>query len=154
MLEQPIHALLLRRFLYLLLPVLFLTVPHAWAQNNFVLSGIVIDANTAEPLAGASISLKERPSIGTVSEPDGRYSLSAPPGSYTLLIRYIGYQNQESPLQLFRNETVDLRLTPATYSTREVEVIGSRLKPITQTAVMGELDIPMESVENPASAVW
>ncbi len=119
----------------------------AWAQDIFVLRGRVLDATTAEPLAGASISLEERPSIGTVSEPDGRYSLSAPPGTYTLVIRYIGYDNQETPLQLFRNETLDLRLAPATYSTREVEVIGTRLKPITQTAMMGELAIPMESVK-------
>jgi hypothetical protein len=120
----------------------------AWAQDSFVLRGRVIDAITAEPLPGASISLKKHPSIGTVSEPDGRYSLSAPPGSYTLLIRYIGYQNQEAPLQLFRNESLDLRLVPATFTTREVEVIGARLKPITQTAVMGELDIPMQSLKS------
>mgnify|MGYP005751692269 CR=1 FL=1 len=137
----------LRHFLYLILPLLLLPLLPAWAQDNFVLRGRVLDANTAEPLAGASISLRDRPTIGTVSEPDGRYSLSAPPGRYTLLIRYIGYENQEITLQLFRNETLDLELIPATYSTSEVEVIGTRLKPITQTAVMGELDIPMESVK-------
>ncbi|MCP2045756.1 TonB-dependent receptor [Pontibacter sp. HSC-36F09] len=137
----------LRRFLYLILPLLLLPLLPAWAQDSFVLRGQVLDVNTAEPLAGASISLKERPSIGTVSEPDGRYSLRAPAGSYTLVIRYIGYENQETPLQLFRNETLDLKLTPASYSTREVEIIGTRIKPITQTATMGEIDIPMQSVK-------
>lgn len=112
-----------------------------------MLRGRILETNSANPLAGASISLKERPSIGTVSEPDGRYSLTAPPGTYTLLIRYIGYQSQELPLQLFRNETLDIRLAPASYSTRVVEVIGTRVKPITQTATMGELDIPMQSVK-------
>lgn len=129
------------------MPLLLLHVLPARAQDSFVLRGRVLNANTAQTLAGASISLKERPSIGTVTEPDGRYSLSAPPGSYTLVIRYIGYENQETPLQLFRNETLDIRLLPATYSTREVEVIGTRLQPITQTATMGELDIPMQSVK-------
>lgn len=112
-----------------------------------MLRGRVLDAGTGEPLAGASVSLKERPSVGSVSEPDGRYSMVAPPGSYTLLVRYIGYEEQELTLLLFRNETQDLRLKPVSYSTNEVEVIGTRLKPITQTAVMGELDIPMESVK-------
>ncbi|MBF8962379.1 TonB-dependent receptor [Pontibacter sp. FD36] len=137
----------LRHFLYLLLPLLLLPLLPAWAQDSFVLSGRVLDARTDEPLAGASISLKERPSIGTVSEPDSRYSLSAPAGSYTLVIRYIGYNNQEVSLQLFRNETLVIRLEQASYNTREVEVIGTRIKPITQTARMGELDIPMTSVK-------
>lgn len=119
----------------------------ARAQDTFVLRGRVLDAATTEPLAGAFISLKEQPAIGTVSEPDGRYSLLAPAGSYTLIIRYIGYESQEMSLQLYRNETLDLLLEPATYSTREVEVIGTRFKPITQTATMGELDIPMQAVK-------
>ncbi|MFD2244808.1 TonB-dependent receptor [Pontibacter ruber] len=129
-------------FVLLLLPAFPLA-----AQQPFTVSGRVLDAQNGQPLAGATVFLKERASVGGVSDQEGRYTLSAPAGNYTLAAKYIGYEQQEISLQLFQNRTVDIRLSPSTYQVQEVEIIGARQPTVTETPAMGQIDLPMESIK-------
>ena len=62
-----------------------------FAQNGFI-SGLVLDTN-AEPMPGANISFKNR-SIGTISNGEGKFMMeNLSPGSYELVISYIGYKS-------------------------------------------------------------
>lgn len=58
------------------------------------LRGQVIDAQSGEPIIGASISVKGNKRLGTVTDVQGRYSLSAS-SSVTLIVSCIGYQSIE-----------------------------------------------------------
>ena len=58
------------------------------------ISGRVTDKKTGEPLAFATISVKgsER---GTNANNNCFYSLTLPPGTYTLICQYVGYKKEE-----------------------------------------------------------
>jgi len=63
----------------------------AFAQGN--ITGKLIDAETDEPLIGASV-LIEGTSTGTVSDFDGNFVLNnVAAGTYTLIVSYIGYDD-------------------------------------------------------------
>ncbi len=60
------------------------------AAQGYEISGIVTDAETGEPLAGANV-LVEGGEYGSVTDDDGIYTLrSIPPGAYELKIRHRG----------------------------------------------------------------
>jgi len=62
------------------------------AQNKQV-SGTVVD-ETGEPVIGASVVAKGT-TTGTVTDVDGKFSLSVPGSAQTLVIKYVGMQDQE-----------------------------------------------------------
>jgi hypothetical protein len=64
---------------------------NVFGQKKYTVNGTVRDAATGEVLIGATISIKELPQNATASNSYGFYSLTAPAGSYTLVITYIGY---------------------------------------------------------------
>ena len=81
----------MRKKLFLLLPVLLLSVVGAYAQN--VLRGIVISATDEEPIIGASV-VEKGTTNGTVTDMDGRFQLSVK-GNATLVVSYIGFTTKE-----------------------------------------------------------
>jgi TonB-dependent receptor len=65
-----------------------------WAQNYGQIYGRVSDVDTKDYLPGANVMLKGT-SIGTATDNDGEYRLAnVPPGSYELVVTYVGYANQ------------------------------------------------------------
>ena len=80
------------------------------AQDKFTVSGSVKDIKTGEELIGASIRLKEKPSVGTVTNEYGFFSLTLDKGSYTLLIDFIGYTQVERVLVLDKNQKLDISI--------------------------------------------
>lgn len=60
------------------------------------ISGTITDAS-GEPVIGANVTVKENTSVGTITDINGRFELTADSRA-TLLVSYIGYQNQEIKL--------------------------------------------------------
>ncbi len=58
-----------------------------------VISGTILDENTAEPLIGANIAIQETGG-GVSADLDGKYQISLPSGTYTLTVSYIGYKSK------------------------------------------------------------
>ncbi len=92
------------------------------------LFGRITDAETADPLPGASVILMqpgtENMAGGTSTRPDGYFSLRADEGLYDLVVRYIGYQEIRRTLALGPGEQ------------REVNVVlerGVDLNPVVVT---------------------
>lgn len=82
----------------------------SWAATIFVLlfmagatyaqqtiSGIVVDVNE-EPLIGASISVKGT-TVGTVTDLEGKYTLTVPEGMSVIQIAYLGYASQDMAIE-------------------------------------------------------
>ena len=59
-----------------------------------MVSGYVRDAATGEELIGANVAILETGS-GTITNAYGYYSLSLPPGFYTLVCSYVGYVHKK-----------------------------------------------------------
>ena len=85
--------------------ILFLIL-SMMAATAGTIRGTVIDKLTREPLTGATIQLAGS-SQGTIADMDGRFVLEVKKGTYTLIIRYVGYQDIQRYVQL-NNETLEL----------------------------------------------
>ncbi len=115
-----------RNFLFFVgLFLLFLCVfspKNALAQEKFTISGYIKDAKNGETLIGAQISLKGT-AYNTVSNSYGFYSLTAPQGTYTLDINYVGYKISSQEINLSKNETIGVELSEDG-AMEEVEITG------------------------------
>ncbi len=105
---------------FLLSPAVF------FAQERFTVSGIVKDARNGELMIGASILVKDQPSLGTVSNDYGFFSLTLPSGRYVITISSLGYQSQDQSVVLDKNRTLSAALTEASTSIQEVVVQGEK----------------------------
>jgi TonB-linked SusC/RagA family outer membrane protein len=90
----------------------------AIAQNKQV-SGTVVDEN-GEPVIGASVVVKGNTTVATVTDLDGKFTFKVPASAQTLIVKYLGFENQEIGIQSIMNVVLknDARLLD------EVVVVG------------------------------
>lgn len=78
------------------------------SQNiQLTIKGIVSDVNN-EPLIGVNVSIKENPSVGTITNFDGEYTIKVAKGQ-SLIFSYIGYAPQEVKVNNQTNVNVILK---------------------------------------------
>lgn len=95
-------------------------VATVFAQSREV-SGVVISGEDNLPLPGVSILIKGTTS-GTVTDVDGRFSLSVPNDDAVLVLSFIGFEPME--VLVGARTSLDLKLLPDTKSLEEVIVVG------------------------------
>ena len=98
-------------------------------QQTFMVKGSVVDTN-GEPLIGVNVSVKGT-SNGTITDFSGNFTLNVENGN-VLVFSYIGYKNQELPVQ--NGKSMKVTLSEDAETLDEVVVIGygtSRRKDIT-----------------------
>ena len=100
--------------------LLFSVCPEIKAQTKRQVSGKVISAE-GEQLPGVSVVVKNEAS-GTVTDAEGRYTVTVPDNDATLVFSFIGFQTQEVPLA--NRSQVDVTLQVDTKALDEVVVIG------------------------------
>ena len=153
------HRGQLTRFLsYSLLSVaLFMPTATTWAETHTTtltqttgkLRGRIVDAKTGEAIIGASIQVKGKKQVGTASDVQGGYTLSASPGDL-LVITCIGYQTLEvratageQIIQLKEDAKMLVELVVVGYTTQRKESLtgamislkDSKLKDLTTPSV-------------------
>ncbi|PYP69442.1 MAG: TonB-dependent receptor, partial [Gemmatimonadetes bacterium] len=112
------------------------------AQQTGTVSGTVLAVEAGAPLAGASVVL-----VGTartvLTNAQGQYRLSAPPGPHTVRARLIGYEAAEQRVTVAAGQTVtaDFKLAATPLSLNEVVVVGARTS---RTAV--ETPVPVDVI--------
>jgi len=89
---------------------------------NRKISGRVMDSNSGEPLSGATVAIKEYPSIGAITQADGSFELDAPDDSKTLVISYVGFVTKE--MAIGTQSSIVINLTQDALSLEEVIVVG------------------------------
>ena len=91
----------------------------AYAQKNNV-SGVVVDKNTNEPVAGAALMVKGT-STGTVSNPDGTYTIKA--GADDVIVcQFFGYKTLE--VNVANRAKVDFALEEDVETLEATVVVG------------------------------
>ena len=89
-------------------------------------SGYIKDAANGEGLIGVSVYVKET-GTGAVTNNYGFYAVTVPPGSYNLVISYVGYAKQTRSVDLTdRNVRLDLELQQEGKELQEVVVSTKR----------------------------
>lgn len=96
-----------------------LVTATGFAQQKTI-TGKVTDSQSGEPLPGVTIVIKGT-TVGTITNFDGIYSLSAEPGQ-TLAFSYIGYTAQERVVGIAN--TIDIQLAQSVERLEEVVVVG------------------------------
>jgi TonB-linked SusC/RagA family outer membrane protein len=69
----------------------------AAAAQQRPITGKVVSTSTAEPIAGATVSVVGTP-IAAITNDRGDFSLSAPEGAVTLLVRGVGFRSRQVPV--------------------------------------------------------
>lgn len=118
-----------------LLTLLLLQLVAGAQTNQYLISGKITDANSGQPLAGASILL-ENTFRGTASGADGSFSLAQlPAGTYQLRVQYLGYETQSLRIDLRADRSLNIALQAKRMLTDEVVVEATRASDITPMAV-------------------
>ncbi|REL24342.1 TonB-dependent receptor [Rhodohalobacter sp. SW132] len=117
---------------FLTIPFLFLLFfsvyqnAEANDERSGVLSGIVVDIESSEPVPYVYLHLEEINRSSTTDR-DGRFELrNLPAGSYTVNIHRIGYtsQNRTVDIQADERTEISFQITPTVLSGQTVEVVG------------------------------
>ncbi|MFQ7039804.1 MAG: SusC/RagA family TonB-linked outer membrane protein [Barnesiella sp.] len=69
-----------------------------FGQNKRV-TGVVTSAEDGLEVIGASVKVKDNPSIGVSTDMDGKFTISIPENTKTLVVSYIGMETQEVPVK-------------------------------------------------------
>lgn len=132
------------RFLVAFL-LIIVSLSDSFAQQ-FTLSGTVRDAFNGETLIGATVKIKELPTVGVSTNAYGFYSISIPIQQYTIQISSVGYETQERAVDLFDNIRMDISLEPAN-QLDEVEINAiSPARDFVESPQMGLNRINMKEV--------
>ncbi|MEQ9402453.1 MAG: TonB-dependent receptor [Cyclobacteriaceae bacterium] len=134
-----------------------LVCAYANAQEKFTINGYVKDAANGESLIGATVLIKEI-NGGNITNVYGYYSITVPPGTYTVEYRYIGFVTQSQQVSLTENQRIDVELAEeqtllqevvvtaepedANVSSAEMSVVKLDIKTISKIpAFLGEVDV-------------
>ncbi|MCP4439735.1 MAG: TonB-dependent receptor [Aureispira sp.] len=85
------------------------------AQNKATITGLVIDAQTLEPLFGASVKVGDG---GTTADfVEGKYTIEVDPGTHTVEYSFIGYEPVLKEVTVEAGQKLDLNITLGETST-------------------------------------
>jgi outer membrane receptor for ferrienterochelin and colicins len=149
----------------LLLFVLLLQV-STWAQNTGRISGKVTDGNTNEPLAGATVTIRET-GASTTTDNAGMFAFSnVGTGSITLVVSFVGYAEMIQSVRVAEGDnnlnfslssssrvgsevvvTASKRPEKITRAPATISVIGARDLEQTASFLPGELAAKVQGVE-------
>jgi TonB-linked SusC/RagA family outer membrane protein len=93
-----------------------------FVEAQRVINGKISEKESGEAVIGAFVVSKENPSIGTVTDFDGNFSLEVPQSTLTLIISFLGYE----PTELILNNSNDYEIVLSQQSQvlQDVVIIG------------------------------
>ncbi|NTS42870.1 TonB-dependent receptor [Flavisolibacter sp. BT320] len=113
--------------------------------QNVTLRGKVSDAG-GQGLSGASVTVQGSQQ-GTLADNSGNYSLSLPPGQYTLTVSYVGFSTQNVAVTVGPTGAVQDIILSGSRDLSMVTVVGSRSAARTRTETPVPVDvIPLSQV--------
>ena len=92
----------------------------AWAQKK--ITGKVSDFNNSETLPGVNVLVKGDANTGTVTDIDGRFTITVPGEKSTLVFSFIGFAPQE--VLVGKQTVINVQLKTMVLGLEEVVVVG------------------------------
>ena len=99
--------------------ILLLLAPLAMMAQQVVVSGVVVDQKTGNPLRQVSVSVGR---ISVVTNEDGDFTLKLNETPSAVNISHLGYKTQRLTLKDGKTEGLRIRLEPTTIQLREIVV--------------------------------
>lgn len=125
--------------------LLFFCLSPAFAQK-VTLSGHVKDAGSGEDLIGATISVKEA-GAGTVTNSYGFYSLTLDKGTYTLVYRYVGYEEQSKKVILDKNTVLNIELAERAKEMKAAVVSAKKMEQQVENKKISVVKMDIETIK-------
>ncbi len=85
------------------------------------ISGTVTSAEDNNPVPGANVVAKGT-STGTITDSDGKYVISVPDNTTTLVFSYVGFETQE--IQIGNRTNIDVKISVDVKTLQDIVVIG------------------------------
>ena len=95
--------------------------PGPGSSQAHTVTGTIVDASDGSPLPGVNISVKGT-TIGTISDPEGNYSIDIPGSDAILLFSYVGYLGQE--IAVNGRTVIEVQMEVDAQTFEEVVVVG------------------------------
>ncbi len=111
-----------------------------------LLSGIITDFKTGEPVPGVNI-YSHTISSGAVTDRDGFYSLHIPPGRHELLLQGLGIKNTSRQVIIYSEGKLNIELEEKVLDLDEITVSSERLANVRSTA-MGVERLKIKEIKN------
>ena len=134
------------------LVVFTLCALFAWTagaqRKTATVSGYITDAGSGETLLGAGVLVDDgaKTPTGAVTNVYGFYTLTLPRGATTLQYSYVGYTGETVQLNLQRDTTINIILTPSA-SLEEAVVVAQKDAGI-QSTYLGAIEVPLNQIKN------
>jgi len=119
----PVRIMVLLLFCGLAFPAYSVAsdIPAVDNPQQITVTGTVTDAGTGEAMPGVNIQVQGT-SLGTITDVDGKYTLSVPNRDAVLIFSFIGYVTQQAPLG--GRTVIDVALSSEVLDLDEVVVVG------------------------------
>jgi TonB-dependent starch-binding outer membrane protein SusC len=122
--ETPLKKTL--RAVRIIIAVMFIGLLNSFTgvhsqETQVSVTGSITDANTGESLIGVSVVIKGT-TTGTVTDANGKYSISVTDKNAILMFSYVGYLTQE--IAVGGQSTIAVKLAPDVQKLDEVVVVG------------------------------
>jgi hypothetical protein len=141
----PMKFLLKSIFTFSTFLLFFPCYIHAQQPNKSVLSGYVRDSKTGEELIGVTVFIKEN-GKGTVTNEYGYYSITLLPNTYTVTIKYVGYNTINQTVNLTTSLKTNFELVPLTKELKTINVVGERKDENIKTTEMSTNKLDMKTI--------
>lgn len=130
---------MIRKIAYILfLFIICCNVSCAWGQT-FVFRGTVLDEQTHKALDYATIQLfvEKQFAYGGITDANGHFELlHIKPGTYRIVVSYLGYDSTEKEIKVLGNTSEIFHLKPSNMALNEVVVTASESKRATSASIV------------------
>ncbi len=116
------------------------------AEVNYTISGYIRDKASAELLIGSTVFIKET-GTGAQANVYGFYSITLPPGKYTLEYRSVGYASQVISVELIKNEEINIELSSDDVELKEIVIEGVREDRNVTSTEMSTVSIDINTIK-------
>ena len=105
----------------ILIGLLLLCGTQLWAQSKFSIRGTIEEKKNGETVIGATVYL-DGTGTGAITNEYGFYSLTAPEGTYQLVVSYVGYEEIRKEIVLNANQVLNLEIDESLTALEEVVI--------------------------------
>lgn len=124
---------------------LFILIPVALHAQKVSISGYMRDSASGESLISGTIYVKEI-GVGAQTNAYGFYSVSVPPGSYTVIFSYVGYATITKSMELIASRTYNVEMQ-SQLTMKEVEVVAGRKDANVKGTEMGTITLSIAQIK-------
>lgn len=94
-------------------------------QKKYQLKGRIYDSGTQTQLVAATVYIQQN-GAGSLTDDQGAFSFSLPPGSYDVVVKFMGYNDRFLHVNLYDDQELSFKLQENIFSINEINVTSER----------------------------